>query len=62
MLDWLLMAAKEAPTLFGFDFSFAPPLIERGSYLPGEAGIPDNARDLWAYIDAKCDDEDLGAA
>ena len=24
------------PTLFGFDFSFAPPLIERGEYLPGE--------------------------
>ena len=29
-LDWLLARAVTEPTLFGFDFSFAPPLIERG--------------------------------
>ena len=62
VLGWLLAEAAKEPTLFGFDFSFAPPLIERGSYLPGEDDVPDNARDLWAYIDARCDDEDLGAA
>ncbi|MCW3796642.1 hypothetical protein OMW55_02305 [Sphingomonas sp. BN140010] len=62
VLDWLLTEAAREPTLFGFDFSFAPPFAERGAYLPGEAGVPDNARDFWAYVDACAPDEDLGAA
>ena len=62
VLDWLIAEAAKEPTLFGFDFSFAPPLIDRGAYLPGEAGVPANARDFWAYVDARCNDEDLGAA
>ena len=62
VLEWLLAAADEAPTLFGFDFSYAPPLHERGAYLPGEADVPEDARSFWAYVDALCDDEDLGAA
>jgi hypothetical protein len=62
VLEWLLVTAKEAPTLYGFDFSFAPPIAERGEYLPGEAGIPSTAREFWAYVDRRCDDEDLGAA
>jgi hypothetical protein len=62
VLGWLLREAAKEPTLFGFDFSFAPPLIERGAYLPGEAGVPDNARALWAYVDRSSSDEDLGAA
>jgi hypothetical protein len=62
VLDWLLKRAAQHPTLFGFDFSFAPPFAERGAYLPGEQGVPDNARDFWAYVDALSDDEDLGAA
>jgi hypothetical protein len=62
VLDWLLAAADEAPTLFGFDFSFAPPIAERGEYLPGEPDIPSTARELWAYVDRRCDDDDLGAA
>jgi hypothetical protein len=57
--DWLL--AQDDDLLIGFDFSFAPPIIERGSYLPGES-VPDTARAFWAYVDAQCDDEDLGAA
>jgi hypothetical protein len=57
--DWLL--AQNDGLLIGFDFSFAPPLIERGSYLPGD-DVPANARDFWAYVDAICDDPDLGAA
>ena len=60
--DWLVAEAAREPTLFGFDFSFAPPFAERGAYLPGEANIPDNARDFWAYVDARAPDEDLGAA
>ncbi|HET9640966.1 MAG TPA: hypothetical protein VFP12_17370 [Allosphingosinicella sp.] len=62
VLEWLLAAAAEAPTLFGFDFSFAPPIAERGEYLPGEPDVPATARDFWAYVDARSDDEDLGAA
>jgi len=60
--DWLLKQAAKEPTLFGFDFSFAPPLVERGEYLPGEPGVPKTAREFWAYVDSRCDDEDLGAA
>ncbi len=62
VLDWLVAEAKKAPTLFGFDFSFAPPIAERGEYLPGEADVPSTARAFWAYVDRHCDDEDLGAA
>ncbi|MDP8913821.1 MAG: hypothetical protein M3N39_09640 [Pseudomonadota bacterium] len=62
VLEWLLAMAEEAPTLFGFDFSFAPPIFERGAYLPGEPDVPTTAREFWAYVDGRCDDEDLGAA
>ena len=62
MLVWLLHRAAKEPTLFGFDFSFAPPIVERGEYLPGEPDVPKTAREFWAYVDEKCDDEDLGAA
>ena len=62
VLGWLLRRAAKEPTLFGFDFSFAPPIVERGEYLPGEVGVPKTAREFWAYVDARCDDEDLGAA
>ncbi|HEX5258482.1 MAG TPA: hypothetical protein VFW35_06850 [Sphingomicrobium sp.] len=62
VLGWLLKRAASEPTLFGFDFSFAPPIVERGEYLPGEADVPNSAREFWAYVDSKCADEDLGAA
>jgi hypothetical protein len=62
VLSWLLKRAAKEPTLFGFDFSFAPPIVERGEYLPGETTIPKAARAFWTYVDSKCDDEDLGAA
>jgi hypothetical protein len=62
VLRWLLTRAAKEPTLFGFDFSFAPPIVERGEYLLGEPDVPNTAREFWAYVDATCDDEDLGAA
>ena len=62
VLKWLIERASKEPTLFGFDFSFAPPIVERGEYLPGEADVPRTAREFWAYVDDKSDDEDLGAA
>jgi len=60
--DWLLKRATKEPTLFGFDFSFAPPIVERGAYLPGEPDVPAAAREFWAYVDGLSDDDDLGAA
>jgi hypothetical protein len=62
VLAWLLRRASKERTLFGFDFSFAPPIVERGEYLPGEPDVPKTAREFWAYVDSRCDDEDLGAA
>jgi hypothetical protein len=62
VLHWLLKRAAKEPTLIGFDFSFAPPIVERGEYLLGEPDIPKNAREFWAYVDELCRDEDLGAA
>ena len=62
VLCWLVGEAAKEPTLFGFDFSFAPPLIERGEYLLGEPGVPKTANKFWAYVDQLCDDEDLGAS
>jgi hypothetical protein len=62
VLEWLLAEAAAAPTLFGFDFSFAPPIAERGEYLPGEPDVPSTARGFWAYVDGRSEDEDLGAA
>ncbi len=61
ILEWLLETSAEAPTLYGFDFSYAPPIVERGAYLPG-AVTAEDAKSFWAYVDALCDDEDLGAA
>ena len=62
VLEWLLDRSAREATLFGFDFSFAPPFEELGAYLPGEVDVPDNARDFWAYVDGKSRDDDLGAA
>lgn len=59
--QWVEAHADE-PLLIGFDFSFAPPLIERGSYLPGD-DVPETAKAFWAYVDRQAiDDPDLGAA
>jgi hypothetical protein len=60
ILQWLRKHADDT-LLIGFDFSFAPPLIERGAYLPGE-DTPATARAFWAYVDALSADADLGAA
>lgn len=62
VLEWLLAEAATEPTLFGFDFSFAPPIAERGEYLPGEPDVPTTAREFWAYVERRSGDEDLGAA
>ena len=60
ILEWLRANADE-PLLVGFDFTFSPPFIERGAYLPGEE-TPTTPRAFWAYVDAASPDSDLGAA
>lgn len=60
ILDWLL--SQQDDLLVGFDFSFAPPFVARGAYLPGEHGLPGTAASFHAHVDALCDDPDLGAA
>lgn len=60
--DLLLdIAARGERALIGFDFSFAPPFVDTGAYLPGEA-TPAEARAFWAFVETHCGDEDLGAA
>ncbi len=59
ILEWVL--AQQGDILIGFDFSFAPPLVTRGSYLPGD-DVPGDAAAFHAYVDWLCKDEDLGAA
>lgn len=60
VLHWLRDQAGE-PLLVGFDFSFAPPFVMRGAYLPGE-DTPTTARAFWRYVDIHAGDADLGAA
>lgn len=60
VLDWVA-ALADTPTLIGFDFSFSAPFLARGAHLPGETGSS-TARELWAHVDAACEDADLGAA
>jgi hypothetical protein len=60
ILEWLRARADE-PLLTGFDFSFSPPILERGAYLPGE-DTPVTSRAFWGYVDAASPDMDLGAA
>ncbi len=55
---WL--EALPGRVLAGFDFSFAPPFAERGSYLPG-MDAPESGPLFWAWLDARCEDPDLGA-
>lgn len=58
--EWIISLA-DSPTLIGIDFSFSAPWAARRAYLPG-SDAPETAKALWAWVDALCDDDDLGAA
>lgn len=63
VLEWLLKAAGDAPTLFGFDLSGAFAFADRGAYFPGWDKSPSDVRGLWALVESLCADEpDLGAS
>lgn len=59
VFDWL--SSRSDDLLIGFDFSFAPPFVARGAYLPGDETASDAAA-FHAYVDRRCEDVDLGAA
>jgi hypothetical protein len=62
VLDWITVQVNQSPdTLAGFDFSFAPPFADSGTFLPGD-DVPLLAKHFWHYVDASCEDSDLGAA
>ncbi|MFQ3666017.1 MAG: hypothetical protein SNJ79_08330, partial [Sphingomonadaceae bacterium] len=59
VLAWLL--ALPGRPLVGCDFSFAPPFLDRGAYLPG-LDTPASPAAFWAFVDGHCTaDPDLGA-
>jgi len=59
VLDFV-RAQAATRTLIGFDFSFAPPFLDRGHYLPN---LPaQTGPEIWAFVDQNSPDEDLGAA
>ncbi|MGL6043715.1 MAG: hypothetical protein ACRC1J_07305 [Sandaracinobacteroides sp.] len=55
------LEAMPGRVLAGFDFSFAPPFVARGAYLPG-LKTADDAPAFWAHVDALSGDPDFGAA
>ncbi|WP_235513445.1 hypothetical protein [Sphingomonas sp. Leaf11] len=53
ILDWLTMLADtQADMLIGLDLSPALPFVDAGGYFPDWPGSPDDARALWAMVDA----------
>lgn len=56
---WL--EALPGKVLAGFDFSFAPPFVARGAYLPGLETASEGPG-FWRHVDALSPDADYGAA
>ena len=57
--EWL--ESLSGKVLAGFDFSFAPPFLERGAYLPG-LETADDGPGFWRHVDTLSPDADYGAA
>jgi hypothetical protein len=60
--EWIIaLVQKGAQPLIGFDFSFAPPFnLPHGYFRHAAAPTPGPA--FWHYVNALCNDDDLGAA
>ena len=53
ILGWLLtLADARSDILIGLDLSPALPFVDRSAYLPNWSRSPDDARELWALVDA----------
>lgn len=62
VLEWLVEEAP-AQTIFGFDLGQSLPFADAGAFFPGWADSPNDARTLWAMVDAICaGDPHLGVA
>ncbi len=55
----VLTVLRELPrdTLVGMDLGIGLPFADCGAYFPGVAEAPRNAQELWAAIDALCEDD-----
>lgn len=53
VLDWLLTGLP-ADTLVGLDLGLSLPFADCGSFFPGWAGSPPDARSVWALVDRLC--------
>lgn len=63
VLGWMMkLAVARADMLIGLDLSPALPFLDRGSYFPGWAGSPGDARSLWAMVDRMSADDPFLAA
>lgn len=49
-----LLAGLEVPTLVGLDLGISLPHADAGAFFPGWDASPEDARSLWALIDALC--------
>ena len=56
VLDWLLNELP-ADTLIGFDMGLSLAFADCGAFLPGWSESPASARELWAMVDAICEDD-----
>jgi len=60
--DFLLDQAEKSAVrgerlLAGFDFTFAPPCLDRRGYLPGWAGSPPDVAGFWRLVEDLCRDD-----
>lgn len=54
-LQWLAALMRLRHVLAGFDFAFAYPHADEGSYFPGAEVQPEDARALWAEVERACE-------
>ena len=62
VLKWLLRQAAKEPPYSGSTSVSRRRSSSAANICLGEPGLPKRAREFWAYVDSRCDDEDLGAA
>ena len=54
VFDYVQHAVGEGPVLIGFDFAFAYPYCDLGTYFPGEDATPPDRQRLWATVEDCC--------
>lgn len=54
ILEWLRNGLPPN-SLVGLDLGLSLPFVDRNAFFPGWRESPEDARDLWAFVDQKCD-------